>query len=373
MAGDWIKMRPGLLTSPKVNGIARLLENSTPASEALSTGYNGPLREIVTRNVLRYVTVTALLLVWGAANEHTRNGTFHNADLSDIDDIAGVPGFAQAMMAVGWLEYDAEIEAVTLPNFNEYNTSGLIRSAGAKSNAERQREYRERKKLEENRNETVVTYNVTLHNDSNHREEKSREEKNIKEKTNKKDNAGTGDAADTERLCSPPGVNPSETAEREPSPTPPGRPRDIPDEPPAVSAHGAICAYVRSRGMMATPSDQEFRDLITRGAEMQHFVDAVALAQERGKPWKYMLGIVKNMLQEQIEAAKAKPRLSTGPPPAPVRLFRKGWDSSPFGVHEVGTELGIPKREDEDEIQYRARMRLAVKERETQGQQRSVA
>jgi hypothetical protein len=368
MAGDWIKMRPGLLTSPKVNGIARLLENSTPASEALSTGHNGPLREIVTRNVLRYVTVTALLLVWGAANEHTRNGTFHNADLSDIDDIAGVPGFAQAMMAVGWLEYDAELEAVTLPNFNEYNTSGLIRSAGAKSNAERQREYRERKKRKEIRNENVVTHNVTLHNDSNRREEKSREEKNIKEKTNKKENAGNGEPAGTDGVCSPPGVVPIETEK----PPPPGRPTDIPSAPPPTSPYGAICAYVRSQRMLASPSDQAFRDLVDSGASMQHFVDAVAVAQSKGKGWGYLLGIVRNQLEhERAAVAKAKP--SAGPPAAPIRLFRKGWDSSPFGVHEVGAELGIPKREDEDEIQYRDRIRLAVKECENQGQQRSVA
>ncbi len=122
----------------------------------------------------------------------------------------------------------------------------------------------------------------------------------VLEKTDKKENAGTREPAGTDGVCSPPGVIPVETD----IPPPPGRPADIPIDPPPVSPYGAVCAFVRSKGMLATPSDQEFRDLIDRGATMQHFVDAVDLAQERGKPWKYMLGIVKNMLQE----AQAPPR-----------------------------------------------------------------
>jgi hypothetical protein len=172
MAGDWIKMRPALLTSPKVNGIARILEADASVAKALSTGFSGCMNELVTRNVMRYVTVTALLSVWGAANEHTRDGVFANADLSDIDDIAGVPGFGAAMVSVGWAHYDADECIVLLPNFNDYNTSGSERSAGAKTSAARQKEYRDRKKLQESNVTSDVTSDVT----SNRREEKRREE-----------------------------------------------------------------------------------------------------------------------------------------------------------------------------------------------------
>ena len=57
MAGDWIKMRPSLLTNPKVNGIARILEGEREVSRVLSTGFSGAMSEIVTRNVMRNVTV----------------------------------------------------------------------------------------------------------------------------------------------------------------------------------------------------------------------------------------------------------------------------------------------------------------------------
>lgn len=175
MAGDWIKMRTSLLTNPKVNGIARILESANEVGRVLSTGYNGPLSEIVTRTVTRHVTVSCLLIVWGAANEHTEDGVFTNADLSDIDDMVGIPGFAAAMVEVGWAEFDSDNVTVSLPNFNEYNTPGSERSAGAKTNAERQKEYRDRKKAENVTNfcnESDVTKTVTR----NRREEKRREE-----------------------------------------------------------------------------------------------------------------------------------------------------------------------------------------------------
>ena len=162
MAGDWIKMRPALLSSPKVNGIARFLEDNQGVARALSTGPSASMNEIVTRNVMRYVTVSSLLCVWGAANEHTSDGVFHNADLSDLDDIAGIPGFGEAMESVGWAISDPSESTVTLPNFEEYNTCGKSRGA------ERQKRYRDRQKAQK----SDVTRDVT----PLHREEKRREE-----------------------------------------------------------------------------------------------------------------------------------------------------------------------------------------------------
>lgn len=176
MAGDWIKMRPSLLTSPKVNGIARLLGSDPAVSRALAIGDNGVMNDNVTRYVMRSVTVASLLVIWGAANEHTRYGVFANADLSDLDDMVGIPGFGAAMEAVGWAEYDESENVVILRNFNEYNTCGKDRAA--EKNAERQRRYRERKKKERNANGNV-TNDVT----NNDREEKRRSKEKIKKET----------------------------------------------------------------------------------------------------------------------------------------------------------------------------------------------
>lgn len=171
MAGDWIKMRTSLLTNPKVNGIAKFLEGDPRVSKKLSTGFSGCMSEIVTRNVMRCVTVTSLLIIWGAANEHTKDGVFLNSEFSDLDDMVGIPNFGVALESVGWAVYDEENNNVTLPNFNEYNTSGSVRSATAKTGAERQKQYRERKLSEKSDEKSDVT--------SNRREEKRREDIDI--------------------------------------------------------------------------------------------------------------------------------------------------------------------------------------------------
>lgn len=117
---------------------------------------------------------------WGYANEHARNEFISTLRVSDLDEIVQVPSFGAALVSIGWVVYDTENRGIHLPNFNEYNCSGNERSAKAKTNAERQREYRDRKKLPESNQESNVTRNVT----SNRREEKSREEKNREEKKN---------------------------------------------------------------------------------------------------------------------------------------------------------------------------------------------
>lgn len=187
MAGDWIKMRPSLFTNPKVNGMARILEVSPDVGKVLGMNINGAMSEVVTRNVMRNVTVSLLLTVWGAANEHTRNGVFVNTDLSDIDDIAGVPGFGNAMVSVGWAEFNAEEGTVTLPNFSEYNACGEERRT---ANAERQQRHRDKIKAEKEAALRNVTSNVI----NNAREEKKREEKiNIKDPPKSpKGNGGDG-------------------------------------------------------------------------------------------------------------------------------------------------------------------------------------
>lgn len=51
MAGDWIKMRTSLVTSPKVNGIARILERSPEVGKMFTLSHNTTLSDVVTRNV----------------------------------------------------------------------------------------------------------------------------------------------------------------------------------------------------------------------------------------------------------------------------------------------------------------------------------
>lgn len=80
-----------------------------------------------------------------------------------------------------------------------------------------------------------------------------------------------------------------------------------PEELPLASKEKtAITVYCRSQGIMAT-STQSLDNLIAAGATMQMFVDAIAIAKDRGNSkWSYVMGIARNLLEE-----------SHKPPPKP--------------------------------------------------------
>jgi hypothetical protein len=175
MAGDWIKMRVGLVNHPKVIQLSEILSYDDDYQEW--SGLHGFVPSIggdrksfdegiyQALRVTRYVTVTALLKFWGYANEHIREEFISSLRIQDIDEIAQVPGFGNALSEVGWVVFDEESRGVFLPNFSEHNVS-----SGDRTNADRQKRHREKKKLE---NENS---NVTRNENSNAREEKRREE-----------------------------------------------------------------------------------------------------------------------------------------------------------------------------------------------------
>lgn len=174
MAGDWIKMRVSLTTNPRVLRIAEcLLENGDfLAWSGLAFGMRGYPPTPAQRSerhaalrVTRYVTVTALLRFWGYANEHAKGEEVAGVFPEDVDEITGVPGFGAAIEAAGWVQFDPD-GGMSMPNFNEHNTSAEARSGGA----ERQARYRQRQK--KGHGGSDITRDVTV----TPREEKRREE-----------------------------------------------------------------------------------------------------------------------------------------------------------------------------------------------------
>lgn len=187
MAGDWIKMRVGLVTHPKVLLMAELLiENGrflewSDLSYCVA-GYPPPSDSDAKRErhaalrVTRYVTVTALLRFWGYANEHAKGEHIECLNHDDVDEIAGFPGFAEAMEDIGWCVF-GDRGGVDLPGFLEHNTSAdARRSAGA----ERQKAYRDRQKEKAKNVTSRVTPALRITRDvtSHAREEKRREDSN---------------------------------------------------------------------------------------------------------------------------------------------------------------------------------------------------
>lgn len=183
MAEDWIKMRTDLYRDPKVCVIADLLMDQN-GDLARYVDQHCQSRMIVTRNVMRNVTVGALVSVWGVMRLRGKpvgsDLVCRHVTISVLDDIADLPGFGDAMRQVGWVM--EKEEGLVFPRFFEDHNVDPEASAKQK-NAERQRRFRERQK-EENGAESNVTRdvtgdddsNVTVASQSNHREEKRREE-----------------------------------------------------------------------------------------------------------------------------------------------------------------------------------------------------
>ncbi|QMV33495.1 hypothetical protein 8G_00063 [Ralstonia phage Hyacinthe] len=173
MAGDWIKMRTDLYRDPKVCMMADLLM-CDDGELACHVNQHCQRNMTVTRNVMRNVTVGALVSVWGVMR---MQGKCEETDLvcdgvaiGVIDDIADLPGFGAVMEAVGWVCRTED--GLVFPRFFEDNNvapAGADRSKGAV----RQQRYRERQKAK-----CDVTSDVTSDVTVTPREEKRREEVN---------------------------------------------------------------------------------------------------------------------------------------------------------------------------------------------------
>ena len=101
MAGDWIAFDKTLPQKPEVSRIARSL--------AISKGE----------------AVLGCLLAWTWADDNTTDGTVDGAVVEDVDYVARIPGFGQAMIDAGWLKADGR--GLLFSNWDRWNTKSAKR------------------------------------------------------------------------------------------------------------------------------------------------------------------------------------------------------------------------------------------------------
>lgn len=104
MAGDWIKMRKELLTSPKV------------------------VRIMSACHADRFRTIGGLFAVWSLFDEQTADGKLDAYTPEILDQIIGFSGLADAMMQVGWLVANEKNQLIAV-NFDEHNGKTAKRRA----------------------------------------------------------------------------------------------------------------------------------------------------------------------------------------------------------------------------------------------------
>jgi len=101
MAGDWIKMRGNLWDDPRITRLCDLTEQS----EATVIG--------------------ALYWLWATADQHSQDGELPGLTARGIDRKTGVPEFAAALVAIGWLADGAD--GVRIVNFTDHNGTSAKR------------------------------------------------------------------------------------------------------------------------------------------------------------------------------------------------------------------------------------------------------
>jgi|GEM_PF-710869 len=113
MAGDWIKMRADLHTHPKVVRMSSALKAD------------------------RLRIVGGLHSAWCLFDVHSVDGYLDGYSPETLDDLIGFPGFARAMIAVGWLEDEGD--NLVMPRFDAHNGQSAKRRA---QDADRKRNVR---------------------------------------------------------------------------------------------------------------------------------------------------------------------------------------------------------------------------------------
>ena len=119
MSGEWIAIERGLYTKPEVVRIASAI------GATIGRSPRGQITDT-------YCTIGALHRVWAIADEQTTDGTLVGYTLKHLDMVIGIPGFAQAMVDVGWLIVNPQ--SLTVPRFSEHmGQSGKKRLRDSKS------------------------------------------------------------------------------------------------------------------------------------------------------------------------------------------------------------------------------------------------
>ena len=106
----WIKFRTSLLNHPKVVRIASAICPHDVRNLSASCPHDVRMMSM---------TIGALIRLWSMADSHAEGNCLPNMSLGIVDSLFGVPGFAQAMVDVGWLE--ERDGSLYLPNYQEHN------------------------------------------------------------------------------------------------------------------------------------------------------------------------------------------------------------------------------------------------------------
>jgi len=153
MAGNWIKFEKCTFDKPEVFAIAERL------------------------NIEPVAVVGRLLRIWSWFDEHTTDGNAVGVTISLLDWQAGVAGFAEAMMAVGWLI--KEDGNISLSHFDRHNGETAKKRA---LTAKRAAAFKSKSKASANAPTNATSVNSALPREDKRREEYIQKEEGEEER-----------------------------------------------------------------------------------------------------------------------------------------------------------------------------------------------
>lgn len=106
----WIKWEKDLETDPRFIRLVRSVRNAC---------VTGALQDVLPANAIVSLTMGCLMKFWSYADTHIRADDTLDLGVEDIDELVGLPGFAQAMPD-DWLVSLGESQ-VELPGYQEHN------------------------------------------------------------------------------------------------------------------------------------------------------------------------------------------------------------------------------------------------------------
>lgn len=302
---SWIKMRIELQTHPKV---VRILSAMRPQSVRSATD--------------KFWIIGGLHAVWCVFDMHSEDGVLVGYTPEALDHIIGLPGIADAMMEVGWLEYDGA-QTLTLPEFDEHN------SQSAKRRAEDQK----RKKY--GRKSASRPQSVR--------------------------NLSASEADISRKICGPEkekekevNQNPKEAQQQASTVVGVQQPLNVASP---VSRSVEIAVYLRQRGIVgansANPNISAWGDDVRVTNEILDAALSVVASRQLEKPVgpNYLVGIIADLLPPK-------------PAKSAVKASEDGWRRSPKGIESKASELGIYPRPGESHDALRERCESTLRKRE---------
>jgi len=264
MAGEWIKMRTNLWDDPRVSQLCDLTDQCEAA------------------------VIGGLYWIWATADEHSSDGVLAGMTVRAIDRKAGIQGFGNALVTIGWLIDNGD--SVTVVRFDEHN------GASAKQRAQTA------KRVANHKGNAKVTQQALAKAADGVTEALPKEDKRREE--NEQDKTTTDASAPVGGGDLPAG------------PTDPDAPKAAPlparqDLPEPTDPALILTLALRPLGVSALSTHPTVIGWATKGVSIDTLTEAVRIAREhKGEetiPPQYLAPIVERLLNPAERRGTARP------------------------------------------------------------------